>query len=171
MYTKAAFLKTVKLETKIIKHLASLVPANSYDYRPTPGQRSTLELLRYLTTCGATSAIYAATGTWDHYEKMDAEAKQLQPADIAKALDKQARLIAKAVKPFSDAKMQKTKVKTWAGATITLGEGLIDMVLKQLVAYRMQLFLYAKASGASDLGTSDVWMGRRPKPKKAAASA
>jgi hypothetical protein len=32
-------------------------------------------------------------------------------------------------------------------------------VLKTLVAYRMQLFLYAKQAGNADIGPADCWAG------------
>ncbi len=171
MYTKAAFLNAIKLETKVIKHLATQIPANTYDYRPTPAQRSTLELLRYLAIGGAGAAAYAATGGWEAWEKLDAQAKLMQPGDIAKALDRQAKAIASALKPYTDAKLQKKKIKTWSGISCTLGEGMVTMVLMPMVAYRMQLFLYAKASGASHLTTSDCWHGKAAKPKKPAKAA
>ena len=34
--------------------------------------------------------------------------------------------------------------------------------LKPLVAYRMQLFLYAKESGAADIGPAECWVGVSP---------
>ena len=41
-----------------------------------------------------------------------------------------------------------------------LGTALVDGPLKWLLAYKMQLFLYVKASGATGIGTSNVWGGR-----------
>ena len=40
-----------------------------------------------------------------------------------------------------------------------LGRALLEMPLKWMTAYRMQLFLYAKAAGAVDLTTADNWRG------------
>ncbi|MBA3709276.1 MAG: hypothetical protein H0W83_10715 [Planctomycetes bacterium] len=170
MFTKAAFIKSLKTEAKIIKHLATQVPAGQLDYKPTPAQRSTIDLLRYLTTGGITSAIFATTGTWDHWEKLDAEAKKVDLATFAKAMDRQTKAIEKLLAKETDKTLQKKMIKTWGGEKVTLGEGLIVMVLNQFVAYRTQLFLYAKASGASHIGTSDLWRGKAAKPKKAAAS-
>jgi hypothetical protein len=41
---------------------------------------------------------------------------------------------------------------------------LVNVVLRQFAAYRMQLFLYLKASGHPELGTSDCWMGKDADP-------
>jgi len=39
-------------EVRLLLHLAAKVDAAALDYRPTPKQRSTIELLRYLTMMG-----------------------------------------------------------------------------------------------------------------------
>lgn len=169
MYTKADLLKTIKLETRIIKHLATQVPEGQLEYRPTAKQRSTLELLQYLTYTGAASCDFALTASWDGYERYSEAAKQVTPATFAKAMDKQAATIAKLLAKSTDATLRKKIIKTWSGTKVTLGEGLVEMVLKPLVAYRMQLFLYAKASGAAHLSTSDAWTGKPAKQQKQAA--
>jgi hypothetical protein len=168
MYTKADFLTAIAKETKILKHLATCVPPSGLDYRPTPGQRSTLELMQYLTIGAHAAAIYAVTGAWEHWEKLDAESKAVTAATFGKALDRQRSGIAKQLKPFNDASLKKKSTKDFSGAKVPLGAGLMAMVLQQLTAYRMQLFLYAKAAGNSAIGTSDVWRGKAAKPMKAA---
>jgi hypothetical protein len=169
MYTKQQFLKAVKLETKVIKHLATQVPAGQFDYRPTPAQRSTIELMRYLTLTAYGSARYALEQQWEFWDALEAESKQVEPATFAKAMDRQVKALEKLLKPLNDKQLAKKTTKTWSGTKLTLGEALIDMVLKTLVAYRMQLFLYAKASGASHLSTSDCWQGKPAKKKAASA--
>jgi hypothetical protein len=171
MYTKQQLLKAVKLEAKIIKHLATQVPAGQLGYRPTPAQRSTLELMRYLTLIAYGSARYAVEQKWDFWDSLEAAAKQVEPSTFAKAMDKQVKALEKLLKPFTDQKLAKAQTKSWSGTKLPLGEALVDMVLKPIVAYRMQLFLYAKASGASHLATSDCWQGKPAKKKKQAASA
>jgi hypothetical protein len=170
MYSKAQLMAAIKKEVSIIKHLGTQVPTDQYGYRPTPPQRSTLELMQYLTLVAHSSVRYAIEGSWDWWEAMDAEAKAVTPETFAKAMDKQLKQVAKLLKPFTDNNLRKKKVKTWAGKTLPMGEALIDMVLKPLVAYRTQLFLYAKASGASTIGTSDLWHGKTAKPPKMKAA-
>jgi hypothetical protein len=170
MYNKAALLTSIRHETKVIKHLATQVPAGQLDYRPTPGQRSTIELMRYLTIAARGSARFACEQSWEWWDALEAEAKQVEPATFAKAMDRQLSAITKLLKPFTDAKLAKKATKTWSGQKLTLGEAMVEMVLKTLTAYRMQLFLYAKASGASQLGTSDCWHGKAAKAKKAKAA-
>ena len=45
------------------------------------------------------------------------------------------------------------------GTPTTVSAGLMDMTLKCFVAYRMQLFLQAKAAGNPSLGTVNCWAG------------
>ncbi len=171
MFTKADYLAHVADETKILKHLATCVPQGQLDYRPTPAQRSTIELMRYIAIGPQAGAIYAATGTWDHWEALEAEAKSItDAATFGKAVDKQKKAIVKAVSKYNDASLRKKIVKDWAGRKMTLGVALTKMVSNPLIAYRMQLFLYAKSSGNAGISTSDLWHGKAAKVKKAAAA-
>ena len=45
------------------------------------------------------------------------------------------------------------------GQKVRLGRALVETALKTLVAYRMQLFLYAKGMGNHALGPSNCWVG------------
>ena len=47
--SKAELLSTLQKESRILAHLADKVEPSMVDYRPTPKQRSILELLKYLT--------------------------------------------------------------------------------------------------------------------------
>ena len=166
MFTKAAFIKSLTLEAKIINHLVTQSPKGQLDWRATPPQRSALELMRYLSYSLFASAEYAVIQVWDRWEGHAAGAKDLPPAGFAKTMDKQIKAIAALLAHYDDAALQRTMTKHWTGTPITLGEGLMEMVLKPAVAYRMQLFLQAKASGAAQLSTSDCWQGKPAKVKK-----
>jgi hypothetical protein len=47
--TKSELIGSLKNEVRILLHLASKIDRSKLDYRPTPKQRSTLELLKYLS--------------------------------------------------------------------------------------------------------------------------
>ncbi len=54
------------------------------------------------------------------------------------------------------------------GTPVKLGEALVRTVLYTYVAYRMQLFLYAKESGNADIGPANCWVGvDAPRPASA----
>lgn len=87
--------------------------------------------------------------------------------DFAAAMDKQQEFIAKTINAFKDKDFAAVDREMPWGAPCKLGQGLINTVLKPLVAYRMQLFLYVKASGRHDLGPAQCWVGVDPKPQAA----
>ena len=49
MITMQQLLDSCRHETEVIKHLATKVPADKHDWRPSEGQRSIRELMQYLT--------------------------------------------------------------------------------------------------------------------------
>ena len=55
MITKEQYIESFLKEIDIIKHLAEKIEPKMLDYRPTPGQRSTLELLQYLGHIASTA--------------------------------------------------------------------------------------------------------------------
>jgi hypothetical protein len=169
MYTKASFLKSIALEAKIMKHLVAQIPAGQADWRLTPPQRSTLELSRFLTFMPYASVEFALTQAWDKWDGHEAAAKELQPADFAKAMDRQMKGITRLLAGHTDAALRRKTTKHWNGTKMTLGDALVEMVLKTMTAYRMQLFLQVKASGAPHLASSDCWQGKPAKAKPAGA--
>src|SRR5678810_770091 len=50
--TKDEVIAQLQKEVRILLHLASKIERSQLDYRPTPKQRSTIELLRYLVNMG-----------------------------------------------------------------------------------------------------------------------
>jgi hypothetical protein len=52
--TKSELLTALQNESRILMHLIGKIDRSSVDYRPTPKQRSTLDLLRYLSIMGPT---------------------------------------------------------------------------------------------------------------------
>jgi hypothetical protein len=65
---------------------------------------------------------------------------------------------------LSDADLR-GEIAPW-GETCSRGSFIVNFVLCGHAAYRMQLFLYLKAGGRHELGTSNLWDGADPPPKK-----
>ena len=63
--TKAELIASLQNEVRILLHLMTKVDRSKLDYRPTPKQRSTLELLRYLTMMGPSLTQAAKDNTFD----------------------------------------------------------------------------------------------------------
>jgi hypothetical protein len=164
MLSKSEFLAALKRETKILTHLASKLEAKHLDFRFSPPQRSTLELLQYLTINLEAGTTYFVTGSWDHWEGMAERAKAVDLAGFAKALKKQESAVAKLLKPISDKAFTTKKVKPVSGkGSVVLSQALFEGTLTWAIGYRMQLFLQAKAAGLAGLNSGNLWAGKDSK--------
>ena len=74
--TKPELVGSLQNEVRILLHLASKIDRAKIDYRPTPKQRSTIELLKYLSVMGPRSLQFAKTG------KLDPEAWKIGRAHV-----------------------------------------------------------------------------------------
>ena len=63
--TKSELIASLKHEVHILLHLASKIDPLKLDYRPTPKQRSTIELLQYLSVMGPELVKAAKAGQFD----------------------------------------------------------------------------------------------------------
>lgn len=157
--TKSELIASLQSEVRILLHLAGKVDRTMFDYRPTPKQRSTIELLRYLSMMGPTLVRYTMTGSqdpnlWgDAAKAADARDFDETIATIAAQHDEYASLLGSA----SDADFR-VEVDSM-GVKVSRGSTLVNLVLCGCAAYRTQLFLYLKACGREELGTMNLWAG------------
>ncbi len=152
-------------ECDVITHLASKLPAGSDDYRPSPGQRSTLELLRYLAACGIGGARAMHDRDWAGYKECAARVEKMPAKEFPAAMARQKQELVALLGGLSDKDLVTRKSMLPWDQEVTLGRALQETTLKWLTAYKMQLFLYAKALGVTALATSNCWGGMDPKPK------
>ncbi len=146
-------------EIRILLHLCSKVKPEMLDYRPTPKQRSTMELLRYLTVMGPVlvPSIKAGSFLMDQWNAGTAAADALDFEGVVKSLESQSAFYAQAINGFSDEELQ-GEIEMF-GTRFLRGAMLVSMVLSGHAAYRTQLFCYLKACGREELGTANLWMG------------
>ena len=158
--TKSELIASLQNEVRILLHLAGKIDRATLDYRPTPKQRSTIELLRYLSMMGPTLVRYALADTPDPAlwptAVQAAEARDFDQtlAAIAAQTDAYRTLLA----DVSDADFR-GEVKGFDGNNISRGALIVSVVLCGYAAYRTQLFLYLKACGREELGTMNLWAG------------
>jgi hypothetical protein len=158
--TKSELVSALQDEVRVLLHLATKVDRGRLDYRPTPKQRSTIELLRYLSMMGPTLVTYTLTSSqdpniWGEAAKAaDARDFDQAVAAIAAQSDEYARQLAN----VSDADFR-VELPSITGGKTSRGAVLVTLVLGSCVAYRMQLFLYLKSCGREELGTMDLWAG------------
>jgi hypothetical protein len=158
--TKPELVAALQKEIRILLHLASKLDPAHCDYRPTPKQRSALELLRYLTVMGPALVSTAKHGKFDREawqaEIAAAEKRNLEEtlAVLAKQPDAYERLLA----DMSDADFR-AEMTGFDGNPISRGAFIVSLVLGGHAAYRTQLFLYLKSCGQDQLGTVNLWRG------------
>lgn len=157
--TKAELIAALQNEGRILLHLADKIDPAKLNYRPTPKQRSTIELLRYLTMMGPHLVAAATTGKFDEAAWGAAEeaAKTMTLEQTKAAIAGQAAGYAAALGGLSDADFR-AEVSLF-GAPTSRGAWLVSWVLSGCAAYRTQIFLYLKAGGRDELGTMNLWAG------------
>ena len=156
--TRDELLEETLRECDVCIHLYGKIPAGAQDYRPTPGQRSTLELLRYLAVCGVAAAQSIAAGTFSGNPTWKRSA-EMTFEEFPAAMEQEKAEIAAIFAGLIDEDLATKTGQYVTGESFTLGRLWMKSVLKWLTAYRMQLFLYAKASGAHEIGTINNWVG------------
>lgn len=157
--TKAELVSSLQKEVRILLHLASKIDSTTLDYRPTPKQRTSLELLKYLSIMGPGLVEAAKRGGFDPavwtVAQREAEARDLDQtiAAIGKHSDTYTKLIGE----MSDADFR-TEIEMF-GSRTSRGAFIVNYVLCGYAAYRTQLFCYLKACGREELTTMNLWSG------------
>lgn len=157
--TKSELIASLQHEVRILVHLASKIDRAMLDYRPTPKQRSTIELLKYLTIMGPTLVEFAKAGTFDPAIWTVAE-KAAAARDFDQtvaAIAAQSDTYAKHLGEMSDSDFRGEI--TMFGNKTTRGAFIVNLVLCGCAAYRTQLFVYLKACGREELSTMNLWAG------------
>lgn len=157
--TRPELIASLNHEVNILLHLAGKVDRSKLDYRPTPKQRSTLELLQYLSVMGPGLIEVARAGkfdpaAWTALEK-SAEKRDFDQALAAIAAHKDE--YPKLLNAMSDADLR-AEIAPF-GQPSARGVFIVNLVLCGCAAYRTQLFLYLKACGREELSTINLWAG------------
>ena len=164
--TKPELIAALHNEVRILLHLAGKVDRSQTEYRPTPKQRSTIELLRYLSVMGP--GLIQAAKTGFNAEAWGTAMKAASARDFDQTIaviethpDEYATLLA----DMSDEDFRAPMVG-FDGMPTTRGAFIVKLVLGGAAANRTQLFLYLKACGREDLATVNLWAGVDPPPQK-----
>lgn len=157
--TKPELIASLQHEVRILLHLASKIDRSQLDYRPTPKQRSTIELLQYLTLMGPALVQAGKTGQFD-VPAWTAGEKAAAIRDFDQtlaALASQSDVYAELLADVSDADLR-GEIEMF-GMKWTRGSFIVNQALCACAAYRTQLFLYLKACGREELNTMNLWAG------------
>lgn len=157
--TKSELLTALQNEVRILMHLIGKIDRTAIDYRPTAKQRSTLDLLRYLSYMGPTLVRMANNqadfGTW----KAESEAAEARNFDQTVAIiADQKKTYETLINGMSDETLR-SEIDNFDGSKTSRGVFILKYVLQGHAAYRTQLFLYLKSCGREELGTRNLWGG------------
>jgi hypothetical protein len=161
--TKAELIAAARDEVRILLHLAGKVQPSMLDYRPTPKQRSTLDLLRYMAIMGPTQLAVIEKGVFDRptlsgaWSPAEARAKTMTFDEAVAAIKQQDDEYARILGGWSDEDFR-TEVDMF-GRKLSRASLVISLVVSGHAAYRTQLFLYLKANGHEELSTVNLWAG------------
>lgn len=157
--TKEELISSLQNEVRILLHLASKIDRSQLDYRPTPKQRSILELLRYLSYMGPQMIPGIKVGAFDMTAWQAAtEAANASNVDqVLAAIEKQTNSYAELLGGYSDADLR-GEIEMF-GRKGSRGSIIVNLLLCSCAAYRTQLFLYLKSLGRDELNTMNLWAG------------
>jgi hypothetical protein len=160
--TTSELIASIQNEVRILLHLAGKIDRAELDYRPTPKQRSTLELLKYLSLMGPEIIKAAKRGSFDAAAWTAAEQAAAARGydETLAAIAAQKDLYPALLSDMSDADFR-TEIEMFGNKT-TRGSFIVNLGLCACAAYRTQLFLYLKACGREELNTINLWAGVDP---------
>lgn len=153
-------------EYRVIRRLLTKLPEGCEDYRISPTQRSTLELVQYLAMAGPGVLHAANDGDFSWFQE-NGPAMATVPMEEADAyMDGAMKELQHLFGQWSEEEFA-TRVLTIEGVPDwTVQTWVLHTACAFLPAYKLQLFHHAKACGATELDTWDAWIddGSAPRP-------
>lgn len=146
-------------ECDICNHLFTKLDRRAYDYRPSPTQRSATELLRYLSIIGIAGVRILDSGDWSQFQGFVEESNKMRPEEFPVAMARQKQEMEQWFASVDEKTLASKPATMPTRVVLPLAAAIIHGPVKWLSAYKLQLFLYAKATGAGDIGTFNAWAG------------
>ena len=119
-----------------------------------------------MTVCVHTPTKALIDADWSTASEDVENAKQIPAEEFYNAMDKQLVNTKEVLNGLSDAEVIDRDTILPTNQSVKLGPALINFPLKFVSAYRMQLFLYLKSIGKSELNTFNCWFGIDPMPSE-----
>jgi hypothetical protein len=161
--TKEELTTSLQKEVRILVHLAGKVDKSRLDYRPTPNQRSTLELLQYMAIMGPTQVAVIKAGTFNRaalsaaWGPAEAAARAMNFDQAVSAIQEQFDEYTRLLSGWTEDDFR-VEIDMF-GTKSSRGSLLVNLVLSGYAAYRTQLFCYLKSCGREELNTMNLWAG------------
>jgi hypothetical protein len=160
MITKQQFIENVLTEITIIKHLFEKIPPEGLDYKPTEKQRTTHELLEYLAYGPRTAVHVVQKSDRTLFGSMMEEYDPLTSENFLAKMDEAAQDIQTTIEAITEEDLNEELDLFGSGESQSRSQFLLLLVLESFVAYKMQLFLYIKSAGNTEIYTSNLWQGK-----------
>ncbi len=161
--TKDETIAALQNEVRLVLHLMSKIEPAMLDYRPSPKQRSLLELCRYFIPMAPVQLRFVIDGNFTMEGWIPAWTAQANAANamnldqVKAALAKQSAQFAEMLAPVPDQAFRE-EIQMF-GNKATRGMWIVRLPITHFAAYRMQLFIYLKACGLDQLNTMNLWAG------------
>jgi hypothetical protein len=157
MISTQQFIDSLEHELGIIRHLGEKVTQEMLEYRPSAHQRSTLELMQYLSQIFATTVTVAiARDTGAMYMELFNAAPKVTLETFDQIMRDQAAAVRSKISALTEEDFADTFMMY--GREQSMALHLLGL-LKMAAAYKTQLFLYLKACGVHHIGTMNLWAG------------
>lgn len=160
MITKEQYIESLSKEFAIIKHLGEKVKPEQLSHKPTEKQRTTQELMHYLTyifAAGTESIVTSDTDAWKKYT----EAPVPTHENFVSLMNDEESKVLEFLSGVTEENLAE-ELHMWGR---TQSKALHLLGLHNIaVAYKMQLFLYLKQSGTENIGTMNLWAGMDQPP-------
>ena len=164
MITKQEFIDSLSFELSVIRHLGEKVKAETFEFRPTPSQRSMHELMTYMSTIFGAAVDNIKTGDTSAYSVWAKNTPAVTLENFSELIQKEEDHIKKSISDMSEEELN--EAITLYGRERTRAMHLFNGPLKWATAYKLQLFMYLKMTGQEHLGTMNLWAGMDPMPKE-----
>ncbi|HEY5068342.1 MAG TPA: hypothetical protein VII37_01100 [Candidatus Acidoferrum sp.] len=161
--SKEELISSLKNEVRLLLHLAGKIDKAKLNYRPTPRQRSTLELLQYMAIMAPTQVVAIKGGDFSRPTMMaiwgpaESASKAMNFEQTIAAIEQQGAQFDEVFSGWTEADFR-NELELF-GQKSSRGAMLVNLVLGGFAAYRMQLFCYLKSCGREELNTVNLWMG------------
>ena len=157
--TRKELIASLQSEVRILLHLAGKIDRTQLNYRPTPKQRSTIEMLQYLSVMGPMEIAFIKTGVFDGaaWQAALSAARGADFDQVLAAIEAQRSGYAELLQGWSEDEFR-GEIEM-LGRNGSRGSFIVNLVLCGHAAYRTQLFLYLKACGRDELNTMNLWAG------------
>lgn len=156
---KQQLLFSLEREIQLLKQLSHFIEEKDLSFRPSEKVRSTLELMQYLSSIGSVMLRWFVKNDFqkEDWIKIREQRLSVNLDNFKDKLDLQLEEIKMYMTEISEEDLFQKEVELPNKEKMILGSALINAPIKWFAAYRMELFLYLKMNGKTDIGTREAW--------------